>query len=542
MDYKPALGAAFRLAACFGLLPALTGCALLNGFLDPTAVGHFPVDSEERCIRRVLTPREPPLGLANAEEPTAADLVPHFDDYRVTAGDVVAIVIPDLNTPGQVEQVVVEVSFSGNIRVPLLGSVKVVGLSEPEIEAELNARYREAGLLPQPDVRVYAQTRRARTFYVRGAVGAPGQYQITVPDMRLLDIVGVIQDIGATVTKFYVIRKQRDGAGAVCPTPVLPPGEGYRPEGLILEPPPIEEGFQVNFASAAGRGWQPPLEPPPAQSAPAGSPATEPVIPRSELEALLAPPEAPPPVVAEPQPKEAPFAPLVFDPKTGELIEAPARPAPPGEIGPPARTVPPVAAPSPPWPEAQPGDFDWENIPELELEQRVIEIDARALFAGDPAYNIVIRDGDVINVPVPTAVYYLMGEVARPGVYAFNGRDITIKQALASAGGFAPFAWPSRAEVIRHQPGSDKQITISVNLDAIFANLQDDFYLRDDDIVNVGTSIVAPFLYVIRNSFRFTYGFGFVYDRNFADKDAYGQKVNPQITAEARRQRRGLPF
>jgi polysaccharide export outer membrane protein len=552
MGHRRALAAAFYLTTCFGLLPVLSGCALLNGFLDPTAVGQFPLEPQEHCIRRVLTPREPPVGLANAVEPTAADLVPNFEDYRLAAGDIVAIVIPDLNTPGANEQVVVEVSFTGNVRVPLLGSVKVAGLTEPEVEAELNARYRDAGLLPNPDVRVYAQTRRGRTFYVRGAVGAPGQYQIPVPDLRLLDVVGLIQDIGATVTKFYVIRKQGENVGAAGPMRGLPPTEPQTPQGLILEPPPIDEGFQVNFSTTGGAGLPPPAGTAPATAAtsePSTAATTEPMIERPDLEGLLAPPETAEPSAPESQPKPTPFAPLIFDPKTGELIQPPrgipleerapipsALPAVPG-----APAAPPAAVPSVPEP-GEEGEFNWENIPELELEQCVIEIDARALFAGDPAYNIVIRNGDVINVPVPTAVYYLMGEVARPGVYAFNGRDITIQQALASCGGFAPFAWPSRAEVIRHEPGSDKQITILVNLDAIFAGLDDDFFLRDDDIVNVGTSIVAPFLFVIRNSFRFTYGFGFVYDRNFADKDAYGNKINPQIIQQERRQRRGLPF
>jgi hypothetical protein len=135
-----------------------------------------------------------------------------------------------------------------------------------------------------------------------------------------------------------------------------------------------------------------------------------------------------------------------------------------------------------------------------------------------------------------------MGDINRPGVYSFGGRDITIKQAVAIAGGFSALAWPSRCEVIRREPGMDKQLTIQVNLDKIFYGLEDDFYLRDDDIVNVGSHILAPFLFIIRNSFRFTYGFGFVYDRNFADKDAYGGKINPQTLEIQRRQSSGLPF
>jgi len=54
--------------------------------------------------------------------------------------------------------------------------------------------------------------------------------------------------------------------------------------------------------------------------------------------------------------------------------------------------------------------------------------------------------------------------------------------------------------------------------------------------------VVAPFLYVVRNSFRFTYGFGFVYDRNFADQDAYSARANPAEVRRAQRTARGLPF
>jgi len=103
-------------------------------------------------------------------------------------------------------------------------------------------------------------------------------------------------------------------------------------------------------------------------------------------------------------------------------------------------------------------------------------------------------------------------------------------------------AWPQRCELIRREPGTDKQVIRTVNLDAIFAGLEDDFFLRDEDVLNVGTHIVAPFLFVIRNSFRFTYGFGFVYDRNFADKDAYSNRINPEIVEQQRRASRGLSF
>ncbi len=502
------------------LLSGTTGCALLNGFLDPTKVGQFPANYQERGIRHILTPRDTPPGLPNAAEPTPDDLVPIFADYRLSPGDAVAVIIQDLGGPGVPEQVVLEVSATGNLRIPQLGTVRVEGLSETELEQELVARLREAELLADPDVRVYAQTRRRRTFSVRGAVGAPGQYAISDPDTRLLDVVGLFQDVAATVPRFYVIRRNDEGLAADdTGVPVEPPPTPPTERFIVPPPEDADAEFQVNFYTAgAAERVAPPTEDTPEQA---------------ELEAVLAPETAPASRTATPLPSEPVLPPLlIFDPKTGEVVE-PSPAAEPVVPAPESTTMPPVDTGEP---------FDWEALPEVELEQRVIEIDARALFAGDPKYNIVIRDRDVINVPVDTGVYYLMGEVARPGAFAFNGRDITIKQALASSGGFAPFAWPQRAEIIRHEPGTDKQLTIPVNLDAIFAGLDDDVYLRDDDIVNVGTHVVAPFLFVIRNSFRFTYGFGFVYDRNFADKDAYEAQINPQTLEITRRERRGLPF
>jgi hypothetical protein len=181
-------------------------------------------------------------------------------------------------------------------------------------------------------------------------------------------------------------------------------------------------------------------------------------------------------------------------------------------------------------------------VPEFELSQRVIEIDVPALRNGDPRYNVVIRNRDVIQVPVDTGLFYLMGQINRPGVYALGGRDITIKQAIAIAGGFAPLAWPKSVEVIRKEAGSDKQIVLQVDLDRIFGGLDADFILKDDDVVNVGSNFVAPFLFIARNSFRFTYGFGFVYDRNFADQDAYSARANPETIEQNRRASRGLPF
>jgi len=500
----------------------LAGCAALppNSFIDPTKVGRFgwDGDAKEGGIRRVLSPRETPPGLAGATEPTPDDLVVNFSDYRIGPGDVLNLAIPDLLETGVPYNVAIEVNPLGEIRIPDLGTVKIAGLTEQELEQELKARLKEAGLLPRPLVIAFVQQKRGRTFNIVGAIRAPGVYPIAYPDTRLLEAITMAGDADASARKAYVIRRE-GGYAEPEPAPAPPAAEGW-----VIPPP--DEGQPASFSSAGGSNYG---EPPPA--------TTQPPPTRAELEDVLKPtPAESRPTTGRSAPgTQAEFQPLVFDPQTGEVkpVErsAPAEP-------PPARPGPPAG----PAPERFEQPFEWDDVAEPGLEQRVIAINVTELKAGDPRYNIVVRDRDVINVPIDTGVFYVMGDVSRPGVYAFGGREITVKQALAVCGGFSPMAWPQRCELIRREPGTDKQTTRLINMDAIFAGLEEDFYMRDDDILNVGTHFVAPFLFVIRNSFRFTYGFGFVYDRNFADKDAYGGRLNPEVARQQQRAQRGLPF
>jgi len=508
------------LGCLIGLLP---GCALApwNSFLDPTAVGQFPLKYKEGGIRRVLTPREAPPGLATASEPTPEDLVPLYEDYRIGPNDQVAVVINDLIAPGVPEQGMYEVSPTGYVRLAILGSIKITGMTEQEVEQELKARLIDDGLLPDPIIRVVVQTPRQRFFTILGAVNAQAAFPITQPDLRLLDALALARGISPVTKTLYVIRREEPSSPETTPWPTEEP----TPEKEFIIPPPMEEDQEdPSLSFFAGLGF-PPQEAPASQS--------QPTQELEELETIIAPPgQASQPATRPQEPeRQRPFAPLVFDPVTGEPREL----RPEEQVPPPPAEVPtqvPVERPQ----------FEWEDVPEYELAQRVIEIDVKALKAGDPRYNIIIRDRDAIQVPMDTGVFYLMGEVNRPGVYAFSDREITVKQAIATAAGFSVMAWPQRCEIIRREPGTDTQITIPVNLDAIFAGLEDDVLLRDEDILNVGTHFVAPFLFIARNSFRFTYGFGFVYDRNFADKDSYSVKINPQTLKMQEQQRRGLPF
>jgi hypothetical protein len=149
---------------------------------------------------------------------------------------------------------------------------------------------------------------------------------------------------------------------------------------------------------------------------------------------------------------------------------------------------------------------------------RVIRVPYDALQRGELKYNIVVRPRDMIIVPDPVyGEYYMGGHVQRTGVYSLQARKITLKQAVIAAGMLDQLAVPWRTSVTRRI--GDEEITVSVNLTKIFEGKEPDFYLKPYDQVMVGTDFWAPFLASARNGFRITYGFGFLYDRNYAPNE-----------------------
>jgi protein involved in polysaccharide export with SLBB domain len=188
-----------------------------------------------------------------------------------------------------------------------------------------------------------------------------------------------------------------------------------------------------------------------------------------------------------------------------------------------SRTPPPPVPAKPPEmtrpmePAKLPLDREWEQA----IQTRLIRIPADKLLAGDPRYNIIIKPGDTIHVPVDIiGEFAIMGNVNRTGYIDITGRPMTLKMAIAAAGGLGPLASPKNVEVIR-RIGTAREEIVMVNLDKIASGEQPDFFIKPNDLINVGTDVTARWRAVLRNAFRATYGFGFVYDRNFADID-YG--------------------
>jgi len=153
---------------------------------------------------------------------------------------------------------------------------------------------------------------------------------------------------------------------------------------------------------------------------------------------------------------------------------------------------------------------------------RVIRVPYQALRNGELKYNITIRPGDVVYVAPPqTGFYFIGGHVVRPGSFQLLGQPITLRQAIIGASMLDGLAIPQRTEIVRHiNPGHE--VIARIDLAKIFAGESPDLYIKPGDQIMVGSNALAPFLAAIRGGFRISYGFGFLFDRNYAYPTSQG--------------------
>jgi|Deesub1362B_J571_1020462.scaffolds.fasta_scaffold00006_160 polysaccharide export outer membrane protein len=109
---------------------------------------------------------------------------------------------------------------------------------------------------------------------------------------------------------------------------------------------------------------------------------------------------------------------------------------------------------------------------------------------GDASLNIVLRPGDIVNIPIDKIVHvYVFGQVRNPGALAVKRSHIpTLLQAIAQAGGFAERA--NKGGVLIKRKGKDgKEIQIKVNVKDIIKGKKKDIQLQENDVVFVPETI-----------------------------------------------------
>jgi polysaccharide export outer membrane protein len=136
------------------------------------------------------------------------------------------------------------------------------------------------------------------------------------------------------------------------------------------------------------------------------------------------------------------------------------------------------------------GDEATIERPSPDGGQEIIKINVKELIdKGDLSHNIVVRGGDVLNVPERvTETVYVVGEVNRPGAFGKQPKaQWRVSQVLAYAGGPMKTAKLGSGVLIRYdETGARKQIPL--DLGRILQGKQEDLVVRADDIIFVPSS------------------------------------------------------
>lgn len=451
----------------------LTAAALLStagcesdGYLDPTLVGRWertPITVpilEEIDLARSFDAGQVPISPVRP-----ADLQPDVQEYVIGAGDFISISVFELISVGVTEVQERVIDETGNIRLPVIGRVKAAGLSPSQLEQEIIDILQEDGVMEEATVSVVVQQSRQNLYSI---IGAPeegstrfGTYLIPQPEFRLLEAIALAGGVSNRIQRILIFRQ----------TPLTGAAAGETPDD------PNRARRNASVASDTDDLLNEILDP---GTEGQGNPDS------GERDA--------PPAGVESGLERTDTSPRwVYVDNKFVKVQGSNR-------------------------EENQDDVDLSNM----IAQRVIEVPYERLVNGDMRYNVVIRPGDVIRIPNQSAGFvYVMGQTNRPGAYTVPGeKDLTIKQLIASSGGLSGLANPERTDLVR-RTSTNQEVTLRIDLAAIFHGTEPDLFLKPNDMLNIGSSGVSTPLAVIRNGFRASYGFGFVLDRNFGS-DVFG--------------------
>lgn len=114
-----------------------------------------------------------------------------------------------------------------------------------------------------------------------------------------------------------------------------------------------------------------------------------------------------------------------------------------------------------------------------------VRIDLKDLLEnGNLALNMPVQGGDMIHVPEKVIqLYYVIGEVGRPGAYEFEADEtLMVSQALAWAGGPQKTAKSNKGMLVRYDEHG-KRTELAVNFKDILKGRKPDFAVEPEDII-----------------------------------------------------------
>jgi polysaccharide export outer membrane protein len=160
----------------------------------------------------LIAPARAQQAAAQAAAPTATQAASvrtgvAASDYRLGPGDIVHITVfqnPDLTLDSRISE-------SGLVSYPLLGAIRLGGLSTGQAEKLIADGLRDGNFLKQPQVSVLLTQVRGNQASVLGQVNRPGRFPIEVSGMRLTDLMALASGIAGSGADTVTLIGTRDG-------------------------------------------------------------------------------------------------------------------------------------------------------------------------------------------------------------------------------------------------------------------------------------------------------------------------------------------
>jgi polysaccharide export outer membrane protein len=124
---------------------------------------------------------------------------------KLGVGDALRVTVfqqPDLTTEARVSE-------GGTIAMPLIGEVKVAGMSTTDAGSQIAAALKRGKFLNNPQVSVSLTTLRSRQVSVLGMVARPGRYALDETSSQLADVIAAAGGVMPTGSETVVVK--RDG-------------------------------------------------------------------------------------------------------------------------------------------------------------------------------------------------------------------------------------------------------------------------------------------------------------------------------------------
>jgi len=142
-----------------------------------------------------------------ARAPAAVAPAAPAAEYRLGVGDVLRITVfqnPELTLESRLNE-------GGVLSFPLIGSVRVGGLSVPEAERLIADSLARGNFLRNPQVTIIVLQVRGNQVNVLGQVGRPGRYPLETADTRLTDMIALAGGVAPGGADVVVVTGTRDG-------------------------------------------------------------------------------------------------------------------------------------------------------------------------------------------------------------------------------------------------------------------------------------------------------------------------------------------